>query len=69
MARIYTTLQGDTLDLIAKREYGEERGRAELLYGVNQHLFTYGTVLPEGLKVFLPDITVEAQETSISLWD
>lgn len=68
MARIYVTKQNDTVDLIAKQEYGEERGTGEIIYDANQHLFNYPTLLPEGVNVFLPDIINQQEDKVQTLW-
>ena len=69
--RTYTTRQGDTLDLIARKHYGYERGTTELLFTFNPNLIDYDTVLPEGVEINLPDVdkSKNAIQEVVTLWD
>ena len=49
------TLQGDSLDLIAWREYGAVFGYVEELIKINPHLLHLESFSP-GLAVFLPEV-------------
>jgi phage tail protein X len=49
------TLQDDTLDLIAWREYGEVFGYVEELMNLNPHLLDLEK-FPPAISVYLPDI-------------
>lgn len=69
--RVYSTIQGDTLDLIAFKYYGYERGTTEKLYAFNPHLVDYDFILPPGIKINLPELNrakANIQEL-ITLWD
>jgi phage tail protein X len=67
----YITRQGDTLDQICHVHYGTERGgTTELVLETNRGLAEYGSVLPSGLRIELPAVSLPAQsEKMISLWD
>lgn len=54
----YTTIQGDTWDMIAKKVYGSE-SYITLLLKSNMPLIDY-LVFPEGITVYLPDKPEEA---------
>lgn len=69
MVREYTTVQGDMVDSICKKIYGEERGSSELVLAANPELFEYTTYLPAGLVITLPDITVSNDDTAELLWE
>lgn len=57
----YTTIQGDTWDLIAKRVYGDEK-KLDILMANNFSLLDY-VVFPAGILVTIPDLgTEELQE-------
>ena len=58
--------QGDTVDLIAWRHYGDER-MATAILDTNPGLSALGTVLPIGTLVKLPPKT-PAKKTAITLW-
>ncbi len=66
----YTTREGDTLDYICFRFYGDSKAYAEAVRESNPQLSDVGPVLPTGITITLPhlnDITVQQQ--SIRLWD
>ncbi len=66
----YTTKQGDFLDLICFKFYGNERGTTEIVLRSNPHLLDYPSCLPENLEIELPEINEEAEATDevITLW-
>ena len=73
MARIYTTQDGDMLDLICYRAYaGKQSGVVEVVLEANQvnDLSSYGAVLPRGLTITLPDLAAPALRAKplVSLW-
>ena len=67
----YTTKQGDTVDYICWKHYGSERGgTTEAVLEANMGLAARGAVLPAGIRIKLPAITLPvATEKSIELWD
>lgn len=69
MAREYTTVQGDMVDSICKKIYGEERGSTELVLDANPDLFNYDTYLPAGLVITLPELAISDDQTSDLLWE
>lgn len=57
MAKQYTTVDGDTIDLIAHKEYGYSRGTSEIIYKENEFILLGQSYLLEpGIKLTLPDI-------------
>lgn len=70
-ATTYITRQGDTVDAICFAHYGTERGgTTEAVLEANFRLADNGPVLPAGLKITLPALTLPAQSAaSIELWD
>jgi phage tail protein X len=67
----YTTRQGDTVDYICWRYYGTERGgTTEAVLEANPGLAQRGPVLPAGLVITLPAITLPGKTAKlVELWD
>lgn len=67
---VYTTVDGDTVDLIAWRYYGALDGRqAEQVLAANPGLAGQGPVLPAGVAVMLPDLSSTATTQGTRLWN
>lgn len=65
-----TSLQGDMVDAICRRTYGDESGYVEAVLLANPGLAALGAVLPMGTTVVLPDIEDTISETPVvTLWD
>jgi phage tail protein X len=63
-------LQGDMVDAICRRVYGDESGFVEAVLDANPGLAALGPVLPEGTRLTLPEIQPEpTQEPLVTLWD
>lgn len=56
----YSTVSGDTWDMIAKAVYGEER-YAALLMEANPKLLDY-FVFPEGIILVIPEVPEESAD-------
>lgn len=56
----YTTIQGDTWDLIAKKVYGDEK-KLDVLMEYNFPVLDY-TVFPEGIRLKIPELQTEETE-------
>ncbi len=70
MADIVHSLQGDTVDMICRRTFGDESGYVEAVLDVNYGLAALGPVLPLGTPVILPDLPAVQQEVAlVTLWD
>lgn len=70
MATTYRCSQGDTIDYVCWKFYGQQSGAVEAVYEANPGLADLGEVLPVDTVLSLPDLpkpTVEAQP--IRLWD
>ena len=65
----YVSVQGDTVDLICRRAYGDESGFVEQVLSANPGLAEFGPVLPIGTVVFLPELAKPADLPTLSLWD
>lgn len=64
-----TSIQGDTIDLICRRAYGDESGFVEQVLEANPGIAGLGPILPTGTVVKLPDIAKPADLPTVSLWD
>jgi len=62
-------MQGDTVDAICYRYYGQTQGMVEQVLESNQNLASIGIVLPIGTVVNLPDVAPKKQNNMIQLWD
>jgi phage tail protein X len=70
MPTIYITKQGEMVDMICRRAYGDESGYVEKVLDANPGLAGRGLVLPIMTRVVLPDLPRAAPEKKIvSLWD
>lgn len=58
--------QGDTIDLIALRHYGDTT-MVEAILAANPGLARLGTVLPQGTEVHLPPAVPRTAQT-VTLW-
>lgn len=55
MIRTYRTVQGDTWDIIAFREYGNEMLMDELMKANPKNIYT--SIFPAGVELNIPKIT------------
>lgn len=70
MARIYTTIQGEMLDAICRKIYGDESGYVEQVMEANPGLAELPHRLPIGTKINLPDFArAEHSQPVVALWD
>ena len=69
--RAIRSQQGDSVDAIAHRVYGQTRGVVELLLQSNPGLAAHGPILPAGTVVQLPDLSADPApaKTLLNLWD
>lgn len=51
---VYKTVQGDTWDIIAKKQYGDEK-KLDVLLMANYALLDY-VVFPAGISVYIPEL-------------
>lgn len=65
---IYRTKDGDVLDLICLRAYGDSVYSVEAVYDANPGLAAHGPILPAGLLIELPEAQ-PATPSTIRLWD
>lgn len=68
-ATTYKASQGDTLDLICWRHYGEQSGAVEAVLLANPGLADLGEVIQLNTVITLPDLALPAVEVQpIRLW-
>ena len=64
----YVTKDGDVLDAICWKYYGNTSGTVEKVLEVNRHLAELGSIFAAGVKIILPDLTQEEETESVKLW-
>lgn len=70
MSRTYVTAEGDALDLICQREYGQQAGAVERVLEANPALKDVAHRLPVGVAIVLPDLNLQSLTAqSVRLWD
>ena len=66
----YRTKDGDVLDAICARHYGDTPYQVETVIAANPGLAALGPVLASGVIIDLPEVEGTAQERpTIRLWD
>lgn len=66
---LYKTSQGDTLDFICWKYYGQQSGAVEAVLLANPGLADLGPVLPINTEITLPVLTQPARQAQpIRLW-
>lgn len=66
----YTTRQGEMIDAICQRVYGDESGYVEQVLEANPGLAALGAPLPDRTVISLPDIPKASDVVPVvSLWD
>ncbi|MBA1446521.1 MAG: tail protein X [Chromatiales bacterium] len=66
----YRTKDGDVLDLICLKYYGERVGAVEAVLEANTALAANGATLDAGLVIELPDLPEQAPvDAAVRLWD
>ena len=69
MATTYTTSDGDTLDYVCWKAYGQQSGAVEAVLLANRGLADLGEVFAAGVTIVLPEIAAPATELQpIRLW-
>lgn len=69
MSNIYTTRQGETVDLACLAHYGRTAKVVEAVIEANPGLAALGVVLPIGTKIVMPIIATSTERRLVSLWD
>ncbi|MBB4398754.1 MULTISPECIES: tail protein X [Bradyrhizobium] len=64
----YTTIEGDTVDLIAYNRFGVTHGATEAILRANPGLAAAGTKLPQGMTINIPAFTVKKVNTAARIW-
>lgn len=65
----YRTKTGDVLDAICYKNYAGRPGATEAVLEANPGLANYGTILPAGLTINLPDLPALQLAKTLKLWD
>lgn len=66
---LYKTSQGDTLDFICWKHYGQQSGAVEAVLVANPNLADLGPVLPINTEITLPVLSEPAEVVQpIRLW-
>lgn len=68
MSIIYTARDGDVLDQICQNYYGSATKIVEQVLEANPHLAELDAVLDAGVKITLPEITIQKEYEVIKLW-
>ena len=64
----YMTREGDMLDQICL-EYYQRRDVVPQVLAANPHLADQSPVLPAGVIIYLPTLTLANAQTTVRLWD
>jgi len=64
----YVTKDGDVLDAICWKYYGNTSGTVEKVLEANRHLAELGSIFAAGVKIILPDLSQEEETESVKLW-
>jgi phage tail protein X len=67
--RVYKTIDGDMIDLIAHREYGISSKVTEVLLDHNYRIADYPMEMPAGVDVELPPQNPVKLRDLIKMWD
>jgi len=65
----YRTKEGDMLDAICFKHYGQSAGMVELVFNANPGLAAKGSRFVSGIVIELPDIKPAAVRQEVRLWD
>ena len=66
----YATKDGDTLDKIAYRYYGNTNNKVvENIIEANFGITDYPAILPAGVLIELPEVTQSTEKQKVKLWD
>lgn len=66
---LYRTKEHDMLDWICWKHYGFQSGAVEVVLTANSELAEWGSFLPAGLLIALPEIKKATAKPTIKLWD
>lgn len=69
MATQIRTQQGETVDALCWRHYGQTMGMTEAVLKANPGLAQLGLVLPQGMLVDMPDLPTRPPKPIVQLWD
>ena len=66
----YSTKDGDTLDEVAYRYYGNTNNKVvENIIEANFGITGYPAILPAGVLIELPEVTQSNEKQKVKLWD
>ena len=64
----YTTKDGDTLDAVCWKFYGQQSGAVESVLEANPGLAAKGPIFAAGVVMTLPEIDTSGKVEGVSLW-
>jgi phage tail protein X len=64
----HTTKDGDMQRSICWKYYGNVKGAVEQVLQANRHLEKHDVILTAGIKILLPEISNQPNNTTIKLW-
>ena len=68
MSIIYVSKDGDVLDQICQNYYGSTVKIVEQVLEANPHLSELDAVFEAGVKITLPEITIQKESEIVKLW-
>jgi len=68
MSIIYVSKDGDVLDQICQNYYGSTAKIVEQVLEANPHLSELDAVFESGVKITLPEITIQKESEIVKLW-
>ena len=68
MSIICTTKDGDVLDQICQNYYGSTTKVVEQVLEANPHLSELDAIFEAGVKIILPEITIQKESEIVKLW-
>ena len=67
---VYTTKDGDVVDDICFKYYGNFLDAVELVYESNKHLAYFPPILPSGIDIVLPEYSAPVYTGNVlTIWD
>lgn len=69
MPDIYTTRQGETVDLACSRHYGRTKDVTEAVLAANTGLAALGPILPMGTQIIMPPPPPRSERPLVKLYE
>lgn len=65
----YVTQEGDAIDAVCWRHYGEAVRSVARVLDVNPHIAGFAQRMPRGVLITLPVVEVTSASNRVQLWD